>query len=344
MDQSMNNKCIKLAIIGCGAWGPNHIRNFSSLPGCQVVGIADLNEARLKQMASANPGLKTETDYRRFLDHPEVDAVVVATPTSTHYQIVREALQAKKDVLCEKPLCTLASEGEELVRLARSQERILMVGNVFLFNSGIVKLKELVDSGDLGDLQYMSATRTNLGPIRRDVNAAFDLASHDISIFNWLMGREPTSVSAIGACLLQAGIEDVVNISLKYEPNILATILVSWLSPRKVRQITVVGRQKMVTWDDMELTTPVAIYEKGVKCTPEYSGYGEFLRISTWDGDVRLPKVVFEEPVKAQARYFLESVARREIARSGPQFSWGVVRALDAIGKSLAGRGVPIDL
>jgi predicted dehydrogenase len=337
----MNNKCIKLAVIGCGAWGPNHIRNFNSLQGCQVVGIADLDEARLKQMASANPGLKTETDYRRFLDNPEVNAVVVATPTSTHYQIVREALQAKKDVLCEKPLCTLTSEGEALVQLAHRQERILMVGHVFLFNPGILKVKDLVDAGEIGAVRSLFAIRTNLGPVRRDVNAAWDLASHDISIFNWLLNAEPVEVQAMGAAFLQPRVEDVVNITMKYPGNVLASIQCSWLDPKKVRQITLVGSKRMITWDDLALSNPVAIYEKSVETTNEINDYGEFLRLSMVDGDVRLPKVKTDEPLKTQDNAFIHAVRERKAPRSDGAFSVGVVRALECVSHALeSGRAI----
>ncbi len=340
----MNTTPIKLVVVGCGAWGPNHIRNFSSIKGCEVVGIADVDRNRLERVAAAFPHIRCDTDYRGFLEDSAVQAVVVATPTCTHHSVVGAALAAGKHVLCEKPLCIRAQDAGELVKLARKNERILMVGHVFLFNPGIIRLKEILDTGDLGDVQYMSATRTNLGPIRRDVNASFDLASHDISIFNWLMGREPLMVSACGASFLQTGIEDVVNISLRYEPNVLATILVSWLSPKKVRQVTVVGNRKMVTWDDLDLTVPVAIYDKGAASVPEYSGYGEFLRVKTWDGDVRLPKVAQEEPLKAQAHYFADCICTGKVCRSDGDFSLGVVRVLEAINRSLANKGAPFDL
>lgn len=334
---------IGIAVIGCGHWGPNHIRNFGILPGSRVIAAVDLDPSRLRRVQEMFSGVRCDQDYRRVLDDPQVDAVVVSTPTSTHYALAREAFQSGKHVLCEKPLCETSTQACELVELAHARDLILMVGHVFLFNAGIVKVKEILDAGELGSVHYLSAVRTNLGPIRNDVNAAYDLATHDISIFNWLLGSEPEFVSATGASFLQPGIEDVVFISLKYPDNVFASIQASWLNPKKVRQITVVGSQKMVTWDDLELNTPVAIYNRGANATQEYSDYGEFLRISMWDGDVRLPKVHFEEPLKVQDRHFLECI-QGSVAegRSGAVFSLGVVRTLEAVVYSVQRGGTPI--
>ena len=261
----------------------------------------------------------------------------------THYRLVRDALLAGKHVLCEKPLCETAKEGEELVELAAACDRILMVGHVFLFNPAIEKLKELIDSGELGILYYLSAFRTNLGPIRSDANAAYDLAAHDISIFNWLLGAEPEQVLATGASFLQPDVEDVVFISLRYPQGVLASIQASWLDPKKVRQITVVGSQRMATWDDLQLTAPIAIFDKGAVAQPESGDFGEFLRLSMWDGDIRLPKVRSDEPVKLQAMSFLDAIEHGAVSRSGGAFAVGVVRALEAIAASIkAGSTEPV--
>jgi predicted dehydrogenase len=329
---------INVAVIGCGRWGPNHIRNLNSLPGSRVAVAIDTDRARLSRVSELFPEIRVDTDVSvAFTD--AIDAVVVATPTSTHHGVVRQALLAGKHVLCEKPLCETSVLAQELTELALSRRLVLMVGHVFLFNDGIGKLKELVDAGDLGKLQHLSAMRTNLGPIRQDVNAALDLATHDIAIFNWILGAVPDLASAVGASFLQPGVEDVVCISLRYPGGIFANIQASWLSPKKVRQITAVGTKRMVTWDDLDLSTPIAIYESGAETKQEYSDYGEFLRVTTWDGDVRLPKVNFQEPLKAQARAFVEAVGTGAVSRSDGPFSLGVVRVLDAITRSLAENG-----
>jgi predicted dehydrogenase len=309
-----------------------------------VVAAVDPDPKRRESVSAMFPGIRTEADYKRVLEDQAVDAVVVATPTRTHYEIVRDALLADKHVLCEKPLCEISAQAQELSELGRVRKLALMVGHVFLFNPGLVEVKKLVDAGELGGLQYMTANRTNLGPIRSDVNAAYDLASHDISIFNWLLGSVPETVCATGAAFLQPGVEDVVFITLKYPANVFATIGASWLSPKKVRQITVVGKQKMVTWDDLELNTPVAIYNKGANAKQEYSDFGEFLRVSTWEGDVRLPKVDFDEPLKVQARYFLEAIGKGKVEHSDGFFALGVVESLEAVAESLRSDGTPVSV
>lgn len=333
-----------VAVIGCGHWGPNHIRNFAALQDARVVAAVDADPARLDAVSHMYPGINLFQDYSSVLQDPRIDAVVVATPTSTHYQVVRAALVSGKHVLCEKPLCETSEEGRELVDLAGTRSLVLMVGHVFLFNAGIQKLKELIDAEELGKVNYLSAVRTNLGPIRSDVNAAYDLAAHDVAIFNWLLGGQPELVSATGGCFVQPGIHDVAFISLRYPKNVVASVEVSWLNPKKVRQISIVGSRKMVTWDDLDLSAPVAIYDKGASSIPDYRDYGEFLRVSMWDGDVRLPKVVLEEPVKAQDRYFLEAVRKGAADCSDGAFSLGVVRVLEAVAQSLDRAGAPVEV
>lgn len=327
---------INIGLIGLGHWGPNHLRVFNAIAQSRVVAVADTDAARVQRIASGATELRAYATAEALLADPGVDAVVISTPTSTHYALVKAALLAGRHVLCEKPLCLSSREADELVQLSDECQRVLMVGHVFLFNSGLVKIKELLAAGELGEPRYLSAVRTNLGPFRRDVNAGWDLASHDIAIFNWLLGCEPVSVGAMGASFLQPGVEDVVNITLKYPGNIMATVLSSWLDPKKVRQLTLVGSAKMATWDDLNLTSPVAIYEKGAKTETDVSSYGEFLRISMWEGDVRLPKVVQAEPLRTQAEYFLQAMGDPSCDRSGARFAAGVVRVLEQASAALA--------
>ncbi len=295
----------------------------------------------MERIRDAFPSIRCEHDYKQILRDPGIEAVVIATPTGTHYPLVRESLLAGKHVLCEKPLCEDTAQARELAVLADERGRILMVGHVFLFNPGIVKAKEIIDAGELGDIRYLSAVRTNLGPIRSDVNAAYDLAAHDISIFNWLLDDVPEMVSAAGASYIRPSVEDVVSISLHYPRNVLATILVSWLDPRKVRQITIVGSRKMVTWDDLNQVSPVAVYDKGVGAAAEYSDFAEFLRLSMWDRDITMPKVEFGEPLRLQAIEFIRALQHGHVERSNGEFSLGVVSVLEAITASLAAGGAP---
>ena len=336
---------IKVAVVGCGHWGPNHIRNFNSLLEGTAVAAADLDEGRLEYVRKTYPGVRCEREYKLILDDPNIDAVVVATPIGTHYEIVRESILAGKHVLCEKPLCANAKQGEELVELARSNGLLLMVGHVFLYNPGIVKLKELIDEGELGTIRYILASRTNLGRFQSDANVAYDLCSHDISIFNWLLGSEPEIVSAMGAAYVQPDVEDIAFVSMKYPNNVLANMHVSWLDPKKVRQITVVGSRQMATWDDLQLTTPIALYDKGATADQDYyKDYGEFLRLSMWDRDIRLPKVYADEPMKVQAVAFLKSIQSGYVDRSDGAFGVKVVKALEAITASMQQEGTPTRL
>ncbi len=329
---------IQVGVIGCGHWGPNHVRVFSQLPGSRTLACADLDPRRIEAIRSLYPEVTGYADYRELLGREDIQAVVVAAPTRFHSAIVRDALNAGKHVLCEKPLCVEPADAAELTELARSRGRILMVGHVFLFNAGIVKLKELLALNAHGQLRYLRATRTNLGPIRSDVNSVYDLATHDIAIFNWLLGSTPESVSAVGGRFLQATIEDVAFVSLRYPGNILANVLVSWLDPKKVREIVVVGDRKMYVWDELAPAGPVSIYDKGVDRPQNYEDYGQF-QLLTREGDLTIPKIKMEEPLKVQGRYFLQSIRSGALTMNDGEFATGVVRVLEAIRRSLLADG-----
>lgn len=332
---------LQIGIIGCGQWGMNHIRNFSTLPNSMVRAISDVDPDRVQTVKGLYPSLHVYADYREMVKAEQLDACVVATPTRTHHAIVRDLLSLGKHVLCEKPLCQTVEQGQDLLTLAGNGNRVLMVGHVFLFNPGIVKLKELVKSGNLGRVYYLAATRTNLGPIRQDVNAVFDLASHDISIFNFLLDGLPVEVSGTGMSFLQPDIEDVAFVSLRYPDDILANIRVSWLDPTKVRQLTIVGDRKMVTWDDLSQVGPVMIYDKGVTRPEHYEDYGQFQLLAK-QGEILVPHISLEEPLKVQARHFLASIENGETPLSTGRFGVEVVKVLTAIGLSIRRHGEPI--
>lgn len=330
--QSESSPLTRIGIIGCGYWGPNHLRVFSQLDGVRVTACADRSPARLATVSRDHPALRCFAESAEMLAANLVDAVVVSVPTNAHYAVTKEALLAGKHVLCEKPLCNNSREAEELVALAESKGLILMVGHIFLFNPALVTIKKLIETGEIGQIRYLSATRTNLGPVRSDVNAAWDLASHDVATFNWLLGSDPEEVSAMGASYLQPGIEDIAVITMRYPGNILGTIQSSWLDPKKVRRMTIVGSRRMITWDDMNLSSPVAIYEKGIDTQLEATTYGEFLRLSMWEGDVRLPKIKPEEPLKKQAQAFLNAIQHKGPTISDGRFALRVVRVLERAG------------
>jgi predicted dehydrogenase len=326
---------IGIAVVGCGQWGPNHVRNFSQLEETRVVGAADLDAGRRAAIKAAYPQIEVTDDFRTLLGRDEVQAVVVATPTATHFAIAKEALEAGKDVLCEKPLALTAAECQALTELARAKDRVLMCGHVFLFNAGVRRLREYITGGELGRIHYIHSSRTNLGPIRRDVNAVYDLATHDVSICSYLLDAHPLTATARGKDFVQKGIEDLAFISLSYPGDVLANIHVSWLNPRKVREITVVGDRKMAVFNDMDPAEPIRLYDKGVIKDSYYADFAEF-KMMLHDSDILIPKIKMTEPLRTQAAYFIECVTKRRIDLSDGAFSTGVVRTLEMVQRSMA--------
>jgi predicted dehydrogenase len=334
---SSSPSTIRVGVIGFGQWGPNHVRNFSQHDGCEVVRVCDASDARLQAAQKFLRGVATTKNAADITQAPDIDAVVVATPTSTHHALVKAALEAGKDVLCEKPLARTAAECRELAELAAKKGRILMVGHVFLYNSGVLHLKTDLDRGELGRIYYIDAIRTNLGPVRSDVGAIYDLASHDISIFNFLLGSHPIEVSATGNCVLQKGVEDVGFLTFYYPGNIVCHAHISWLNPRKVRQFTIVGDHKMAVWDDMNNLEPVRYYDKGVTAD-HYSSFGEFHMILR-DGQITIPKVKMSEPLQKQDAEFLASIRSRRPPLSDARCGLAVVQAMEAALESLKNQG-----
>jgi predicted dehydrogenase len=332
---------LRIGVVGYGEWGPNHVRNFQSFPNVRVAGVADSRRDRLTKACEHHPGIRTFTDYRELIGSGDLNALVVATPTSTHAAIVEDALDAGLHVLCEKPLCSSVADAQRLVARTGNGGPLLMVGHVFLFNAGVLRLRQLVKDNALGTVRYLSCRRTNLGPIRNDVNAVWDLASHDISIANFLLDAMPLDVSAVGQAYLQPPVQDVAFITLRYPNDVLAHIHVSWLDPVKVREITTVGDAKMAVWDDLSSVGPVRIFDKGVVRTRTYSDFGEFQLLAR-EGDVTIPRVVMEEPLRVQARHFLHAIAGAGDGLSDARFGLGVVKVLAAADASIAGGGVPV--
>ena len=332
---------IEIGIIGCGHWGPNYIRNFSVIKGCRVKTICDLDMNRLNILKELHPAITVTTDLSYILRDPEIKAVVVATPSASHFEMVKACLEQKKDVLCEKPLTLHIEEGEELIRLAEEKDCLLMVGHIFVFNLAINKIKHYIRDGVLGQIYYMHSKRTNLGPIRNDVNAVWDLSSHDVSIFNFLLDAIPQEVSARGAAYLQKDLMDMAFITMSYPKEILVNIHVSWLDPRKVRQITVVGNSKMLTWDDLSTIGPICLYDKGVSREPYYQDYGEFHLLAR-EGDVTFPKISQLEPLRIQCQTFLQGIQERRIEKATAQEGLEAVRVLSAVQKSIDLKGAPV--
>jgi predicted dehydrogenase len=334
---------VGIGVIGLGHWGPNHVRVFSQTTGARMVVAADPSADRRRHVSNLYRDVELVASAEELVARGDVDAVVVATPARTHVQLATLALEAGKHVLLEKPMCTSLADARELVAAAARSGRVLMHGHVFVYNAGIRYMKERLARGDFGAVQYIHATRTNLGPIRQDVNVVEDLATHELTIFDYLFERSPNWVSAAGGRLLGTDREDVAFIALEYGDNALAHIHVSWLNPQKVRQITLVGSQRMVVWDDMQPGEPVSIYDKGLMEEPYYDSFGDF-QLKLRDGDIVMPRIASQEPLKTQADAFIRRLTAGERTPSEGDTGVRLVACLEAISESLrsAGRRVAV--
>jgi predicted dehydrogenase len=335
---------INIAIIGCGYWGVNHVRVFSELRDAKLVLVCDAKEERLRSVRERYPLISTTTDWTEVLDNNWVDAVAIATPADTHFEIARQCLLRKKHVLVEKPITTNVVDAEVLIKTAEEQDRVLMVGHTFLYNEGIRKVKELVSDQSFGKIYYLHATRTNLGPFRHDVNVLWDLAAHDVAIFNYLLDAQPQRVSAVGSRALGNGREDVAFATLSYAHNIIANVHISWVDPNKVREVVVVGGQRRIVFDDLNNSERVRIFEKGVAPAKlEAESFGEF-RLLVRDGDIISPRVEASEPLKNLDAHFLECVINGKHPLTDGSNGLAVVKTMSAIDRSLALKGAPVGI
>ena len=325
---------IKVGVIGCGYWGPNLIRNFVENRLSEVVIVADLREERLNYIKASYPQIITTQNYQDLFTL-NLDAVVIATPPATHYPLSLECLQHGLHVLVEKPITINSQHAEELIEVARAKELVLMVGHTFEYNVAVHTLKNLIDSGELGQIYYVDAARLNLGLFQRDLNVLWDLAPHDISILLYILNRAPISVSAHGMPFVFEGIQDVVYMNLVFPDNILAHIHVSWLDPCKVRRITVVGSKKMVVYNDVESLEKIKIYDKGVEKPPYTNTFGDF-QCSYRYGDVIIPNIRFIEPLRQECQHFLDCISNHREPQSSGQKGLEVVKVLEAAQRSLS--------
>ncbi len=336
-------KPVGIAIVGCGYWGMNYVRVFSELVDARVVAVCDQSADRLKEVARRFPGVYLTTEVAAAASQPGVDAVVVCTEATTHFNVTSRLLLAGKHILVEKPLTTIAADSGRLIELAESNSAILMVGHTFLFNAGVRKVKEYMQKSD-GRVYYLYARRTNLGPIRRDVNALWDLAPHDIAIFNFLLDSTPQWVSAVGGKVLRNCRDDVGFISLGYPDNVLAHIHVSWADPDKAREVVVVKSDKRIVFNDLNGVEQVRVFEKGVSTVEqEPLNYGEF-RFEIRDGDIISPRIEPVEPLKHQCRHFLDCVRTGKRPVSSGVEGRDVVRVLEAVNRSIELKGLQVEV
>src|SRR3954463_10056508 len=299
---------IKVGVVGCGYWGPNLIRNFKALPECDLRLMCDLNAQRLKHMKSLYPDVEGLMDYDHMLNGAGLDAVIIATSVKSHYAMAKASLLAGKPTFIEKPMAASAAQCEELIQIAEKNGLTLMVGHTFLYSAPIRKIKEIIHWGDIGDIQYISSRRLNLGLFQKDINVAWDLAPHDISIVLYIMEETPQSVNCRGNCHVTPGIQDVTNMALTFKHNQLATIQNSWLDPRKVREMTIVGTRRMIVYDDLEPLEKIKIYDARVDRPPHYNTFAEFT-YSYHYGDIYIPYVKQEEPLKVECQHFLDCIS-----------------------------------
>ncbi len=334
---------MRIGFIGVGYWGPNLLRNFSRIKDVEIAYICDLNQTNIDSVSYLAPDAKKTSNYMEILNDKTIDAVVVASPAPTHYEICMNALNAGKHVFVEKPIALEVKHAEEMVKTAESKGLILMVGHLMLYHPAVQHLKNLINSGDLGDIYYLYSQRLNLGKLRKDENVVLSLAPHDISMMLYLKEADPVEVSCIGGDYLRDGVEDVAFIDIRFSDGSLGHIHVSWLDPHKIRKLTIVGSKKMAVFDDMESSEKIRIFDKGVSFAPPSAAYGE--EISLRFGDIVIPFLKMQEPLFIECSQFVESIKNKTNPPSDGRNGLIVLKILDACNRSLkaGGKPVPVD-
>ncbi len=336
-------KPISVGVVGCGYWGPNLIRNFRSLADCRLKSICDVSEDRLRHLQSLYPELETETKFDKLLGDANLDVIVVATSVKHHFPMAKASLLAGKHTFIEKPMASSLEQCEELCAIAKKQGLVLMVGHTFLYSPAVRKIKELVDKGDVGEIRYISARRLNLGLFQKDINVAWDLAPHDISIILYIIGENPISINCRGAAHVTPGIEDVTTMNLIFSEEKTATIQSSWLDPKKVREMTIVGSKRMIVYDDIVAQEKIKIFDVRVDRPPHYDTFAEF-HYAYHYGDTYSPYIKQDEPLKTECQHFLDCIRNGKTPITSGQKGLEVVRILEASSASLKLKGAPIDL
>jgi predicted dehydrogenase len=339
---------VKVAFVGLGYWGPNLLRNLAGLEDIEITALCDFDPKRLESLRQRYcPAARAFSNYQELGEAPDIDAVVIATPIRTHFELGSFFLSSGKHVFIEKPLARTTAECQELVDLATRHQRVLMVGHVFEYNVAVQKIKQYIDEGELGKLFYVYSQRVNLGRIQHDVNALWSFAPHDISILNYWFDQEPLRVSARGFSYLNSGIEDVVFVTLEYPNGVGAHLHLGWLDPRKVRLMALVGSKKMVVYDDVSLDAKIQIYDKGISDLDDFletpDTFAEF-QFQLRMGDLVIPTIHFGEPLQRECQHFIECIEKGQQPRTDGLNGFKVVKVLEAAERSLKQDGKPIDL
>lgn len=339
----MGNDTLRVAVVGCGYWGPNHARNLSSLPGCELAAVCDRDARRLAHLKSLQPGARCYSDFDEMIASAELDAVVIATGVGSHFALTQKSLSAGLHTLVEKPMASSSAECDQLIELAENRKLVLMVGHTFLYSPHVRKIKEIVDAGDIGEIQYISSRRLNLGLFQKDINVTWDLAPHDLSIILYIIGEMPLTVNCCGKAHVSRGVEDVTNMSLVFRRNRLATVHNSWLDPRKVREMTIVGTRRMVVYDDVQQLEKVKIYDARVETPPHYDSFAEF-HYAYHYGDMYVPYIRQEEPLKVECQHFLDCIRTGARPLTDGRQGRELVQLLEAASASLRAGGAAIDV
>jgi predicted dehydrogenase len=327
-------KPMNVAVVGCGYWGPNLIRNFRSLGDCRMKTMCDVSEDRLKHLRSLYPEVAGETSFERLLADPELEAIAIATAVKYHHPLAKASLLAGKHTFIEKPMAASTAECEELIAIAKQKGLVLMVGHTFLYSPAARKIKELVDRGDIGDIRYICARRLNLGLFQKDINVAWDLAPHDISIILHILGEPPVSINCRGVAHVTPGIEDVTAMNLIFSKQRSAIVHSSWLDPRKIREITIVGSRRMIVYDDVAQNEKIKIFDARVERPPHYDTFAEF-HYAYHYGDVYAPYLKQDEPLKTECQHFLDCIRGGKTPITAGEKGMEVVRILEASSESL---------
>lgn len=332
-----------IGVIGYGYWGPNLVRNFDETPGARVIAVSDMRAARLAEVTSRYPMIKTSTDPRDLLADPKVDAVIIATPIPTHFDLAMQALHAGKHVLVEKPLVTNVEQGLRLLDDAARLRRVLMVDHTFIYTGAVRKIRELVANGELGQCYYLDSVRVNLGLFQSGVSVLWDLAVHDVAIIDHVLQVEPVAVSATGVSHVPGEPEDIAYLSLFFEGGVIAHIHVNWLAPVKLRRMLLGGSRKMIVYDDLEPSEKVKVYDKGITVKNGGESARQVL-IGYRTGDMWAPQLDMTEALRTEARHFVQCIEKEAMPLSGGDTGLRVVRALEAAAQSMAAHGRPVEL
>ncbi len=329
---------INVAVIGCGYWGPNLIRNFKQLPDCNMKVCCDLDSKKLERMKILYPEIRATSNLDEILLDDSIQAVAIATPVYTHADLGKMCLEQNKHLFIEKPMAATKNECLELIEMAEKKNRTLMVGHVFEYTAAVNKAKEIIASGELGEIYYVSCSRLNLGLFQPDINVIWDLAPHDISIMLYLLNEFPVGVNASGKAHFKEGIEDVATVTLSFPNGTIAFIHSSWLDPDKIRKMTIVGSKKMLVYDDISTNEKIKIFDKGVETPPYYDSFAEF-HFAYRYGDIYTPRINEYEPLKKECEHFLSCIRNGETPRSDGYSGLRVVSILEAANKSLRNGG-----